>query len=330
MKNLLGIASVTCVLLLVTRSSAQPCSIRLELNDQVRVPFTFDANAKVVISAEGEVQWYKRGQLTYSCGPEGTKLDRRSFKKSVGLFGYLDPPVSSANDGELLAFTGTSYTEIGRSATINIGFGGQLILMVNDAWGADNSGAFSVTVGKVPLASDYDLVNEVIQHRGTLEFFSRNRFGDYMWSEHKDGRRGHSYVTASPIGMSRLTTKQVADILKTRIREIFPNTAVGSMGSEVKEGNIFTLVLNSRFAPKVRASAVGDYGFLFETLGSHPLKGTAYHGVFKDATGEYWLFQQGRGVRGEEMSRQTLNLGMAPSMWKIAAYNFRTILQSYR
>lgn len=310
----------------ITQASTASCAIRLELNASMVVPYQFRPNESVQVAATGTVTWYKHGAKQIESGPDGTKLDRVALRNEVGLLGYLYPPLVSANDGALLSSTDAGLALVGAKKQVKIGRSGNLTLLVNDSWGRDNSGVYVVTIGSEPPAPEKDIANTIEKGKGTVAFNFRKRYGNYMWSEHRDASKGHQYLTAISIGRLKMTPEEANTLLRKRVREVFPGTARGKSGDEVILGNIFTLVINTRLSPTVVTKTVTPYSFTFEALPGHILRGTATHGIFKDSTGEFYLFQQGRGVPNEPISQQIKNLDLAPTMWKAMAEKLQRLL----
>lgn len=313
--TLLALSALAATFPSLTSAQEQPVAIQLELNSAVVVPFKFPANSSVRVNASGRILWNVAENL--ACGPEG----------SPGASSFISPPLRSANRGALLAKSSRGYSLVGSSGSPSTGPDGVLELVVNDGYPIDNEGAFVAIVGNKPLEPDYDLASEVAKSDGKVKWNFRQRFGLYMWSERRDEKNGHSYLTISPINGPNIGRKAATELLKERIRDVFPGTAVGSQGGKVTLGNVFTLVVNAPLAPKVRTSAVGTYSFTFQTLPGHPLQGTATHGVFEDSSGQLYMFQQGRGVPNEKMAQQRFNLNVAPTMWQWAAENFGRLIR---
>lgn len=311
----------------ITQASTPSCAIRLELNASMVVPYQFRPNESVQVTATGNVTWYKHRAKQIESGPDGTKLDRVALRNEVGLLGYLYPPLVSANDGALLSSTDAGLALVGAKKQVKVGKTGLLKLRVNDAWGVDNSGVYVVTIGSEPPAPEKDIANTIEKGKGIVAFDFRKRYGNYMWSEHRDASKGHQYLTAISIGRLKMTPEEANTLLRKRVRDVFPGTASGKNGNEVTPGNIFTLVVNLNVVlPKVITKRVTPYSFTFEALPGHALRGTATHGIFKDSTGEFYLFQQGRGVPNEPISQQITNLDIAPTMWKAMAGKLRRLL----
>lgn len=142
---------------------------------------------------------------------------------------------------------------------------------------------------------------------------------------------GHSYLSFNSLGKSSLTPAQVMNAIKADPSSAFPYfNADGECGQRVRKGNEYSLNINvAGFKPienPVQVTDVGSYHFTFSTLPNHTLEGSATHGVFKDGTGELWLFQVGKGVANEATWKQELNYGVAEKMWSQMANNVKEMM----
>lgn len=206
---------------------------------------------------------------------------------------------------------------------------------------AKSSATIKITVsvkqlGEEPptLAADFDFAAYVKQHQGNVPFVFRREYGGSFWQS-DDGPRalttGHKYLSINPIGKSTLTAEAAARLLKANIEQVFPGNAKGVGGSDVVQGRVFAVKINdlTRYVvkPKVTVTRVTPYDFTFQTVpGTHPLKGTAIHGIFRDAIGELWMYQQGRGVTNEATALPLINYIFAKDMWIQMAGSFQNFL----
>ena len=195
---------------------------------------------------------------------------------------------------------------------------------------------------KPPLSAWYDLASYVKSNRGIVDFPFRelykaeikkqsNTFSLLWYSG--DYRQGHEYLAINSLGRHRMSPQAAMEILKANIEAVFPDQARGSHGSTVTLGNEFQLgvknPLGAVFPAFVSVKAMDDLSYTFETVpGKHPLRGTATFGIFKDGTGEMFLFQQGKGVMDEAKFRVFLNYMAPPEMWKEMAENLKSHLAS--
>lgn len=144
-------------------------------------------------------------------------------------------------------------------------------------------------------------------------------------------KTGHRYLSFNSLGKSSLTAEQVMNVIKADPNRVFPYfDAVGDCGQKVKKGNIFTLILTQFFGDKdearVEVTDVGTHHFTFTALPHHQLQGSATHGVFKDGSGELWLYQVGKGVVNETIPKQDINYIIAKFMWSHMAENVRDMM----
>lgn len=142
---------------------------------------------------------------------------------------------------------------------------------------------------------------------------------------------GHSYLSFNSLGKSPLTPAQVMNAIKADPGRAFPFfNADGECGSRVRRGNTYSLNISvAGYRPienPVRVTGLGSYHFTFSTLPGHTLQGSATHGVFKDRTGELWLFQVGKGVFNEDTLKQKFNCEVAEKMWSQMADNVRDMM----
>ena len=146
---------------------------------------------------------------------------------------------------------------------------------------------------------------------------------------------GHSYLSFNSLGKSPLTPGQVMGAIKADPSRAFPYFDVDSeCGPRIRKGKTYSLNLNldghTVLENPVQVTDVGSYHFTFTTLPGHTLQGSATHGVFKDKTGELWLFQVGNGVPNEDPLKQKFNYEVAEKMWSRMAENIKDMMPGIR
>ncbi len=165
------------------------------------------------------------------------------------------------------------------------------------------------------------LSNMVMAHNGDVSFSVRERFSrfgnrDYYF-QGTYGPEGHHYWSFSSLGRSRLNPAQIVELIRTNLDQVFPLMVVeGEQGQRVALNNILHLRgLEGVFGDiTVQVTKTTPY-FFTVTARDHILQGSATHGVFRDKTGELWLFHEGVGVPGELHVKQKANAWIASYMW---------------
>lgn len=141
--------------------------------------------------------------------------------------------------------------------------------------------------------------------------------------------KGHHYFTLNSLGKLNISPQQIINFIKRDPKIVFPYfDAKGSDGQSLVVGNSYLLFLSADglVLTENRVKVIQDtplYFTLEAVPGEHQLRGTATHGVFKDCTGELWLFHEGFGVENESEFLQKFNYLAADYMWSKMADNIR-------
>jgi hypothetical protein len=162
---------------------------------------------------------------------------------------------------------------------------------------------------------------EVIRSRGELSFSIRERFSyegnrDTFFVNGSNGS-GHHYWVFSSLGRNTaMSPAQIMFVIQQHLNFIFPLSPTDDNGQPV-----WALTLNQT----VHLAAGGDnevevtemtpYTFKFTAKPNHWLQGSAVHGVFRDKSGEVWLFQEGTGVPAEGRIKRNINAWIAWELW---------------
>lgn len=180
------------------------------------------------------------------------------------------------------------------------------------------------------LSYGYDLAS--VASNGTFPACIRscNHTG-HLWFE-GPAIGGHKYLALNSLGKSSLSAQDVMAVIKKNITTIFPYGAKGLDGPEVAIDRRFIvtwdLVLGESGYSNVKCTDDTSYHFTFTTIpGEHILRGYITFGVLKDACGELWLFQQGRGPADEGEGRAILNYTTAKYLWEKMADNVTKALE---
>ena len=176
-----------------------------------------------------------------------------------------------------------------------------------------------------------------IDNNGQYPGSIRDAFGDkdslMPYRELSEG--GHGHIILNSLGRPSSTPREIMELLKRDPGAVFPfGGAAGRNGKEIKTGNVFSLtilgVIDAAFgipSIDVEVTNTSEFHWTFKTTNLHPLEGTAIHGVFRDKSGETWLFQEGAGVEGENPWLQAVNNGAAPVMWRQMAKNIKELIR---
>lgn len=162
----------------------------------------------------------------------------------------------------------------------------------------------------------------VLAGNGEVPFSIRERFplppkySDYIFKVLPDTSNGHHYLALTRLGRSAKTPAQIMAIIMQDPDKVSPwFAAKGENGQRITMNNIYHLV-NAVGDNRVEVTRVTPYFFTFTALPGHLLQGSATHGVFRDKTGELYLFQEGIGVPGESSAKGYLNNWIASFMWR--------------
>jgi hypothetical protein len=66
---------------------------------------------------------------------------------------------------------------------------------------------------------------------------------------------------------------------------------------------------------QVEVTETTPFTFKFTAKPHHHLQGSVVHGVFRDKSGEVWLFEEGTGVPAEAGWRKEVNAWIAWELW---------------
>jgi hypothetical protein len=202
-----------------------------------------------------------------------------------------------------------------------------------------------VTCNPKFLAVRGEFTKKVLQNNGILPISVNEDLGSGIFTK-PTSSDGHHYLTINSLGKSKLTPEQVFGLMSQDLTKVFPYLDAKTPGTQsgaVKVGNTYDLT--SDFVPKeiktpmietpvtvtpflmpIKVIDVSKYYFTVEAFGAHILKGKATHGVFKDKTGELWLFHEGIGIKDENILLQSANYNMATLMWARMATNIKKIM----
>ncbi|MEN3334884.1 MAG: hypothetical protein V7641_4249 [Blastocatellia bacterium] len=146
----------------------------------------------------------------------------------------------------------------------------------------------------------------------------REQYGDQdsFFSAREPSEYGHNYESLNSLGKSRLSEEQAFEAVFGRgLDPVMPLvSAIGTSGQSITVGNRYNLRFAEYDMP-VEVVAKTKTSFTLKTLDGHPLAGTITHGIFKDRSGELWLYQRGNGVLGEPKPLQRANYLAARGMW---------------
>ncbi|HEV2860834.1 MAG TPA: hypothetical protein VGX48_07510 [Pyrinomonadaceae bacterium] len=141
---------------------------------------------------------------------------------------------------------------------------------------------------------------------------------------------GHHYLAFNYLGHN-LSPEQIWGRVTQAPDLFFPVTGVRARnGRAIAVGNEYDLLVGGAnrlaqpFEFPVVVTAATPYTFTFTTKDGHWLRGSATHGVVRDATGAVWLFQEGVGVRNEPEELQVMNYAAADSMWALMGHIVRS------
>jgi hypothetical protein len=165
-------------------------------------------------------------------------------------------------------------------------------------------------------------LNKVFTSKGQLSYSVRELLGDQFFRAETPGPRGHHYLNFTSLGRTALSPELIMGLITEDLGSVFPYfTPVGEYGQRVRVENKFLLTLPGRHSTghPVEVISTTPYTFTLQTLPGHPLQGTVTHGVFKDSTGEAWLFHEGIGVPGEATIQQQFNNRVARDIWPAMA-----------
>ena len=182
------------------------------------------------------------------------------------------------------------------------------------------------------IGSPGAFTQKVLAYNGRLPVSIRRLFGNRssigFLIQKPNKATGHHYVTLNSIGKLNFTTDQVMALIAQNPSRVFPFLdALGTNGQKLSVGNTYyltgTIFGFEVVKNPVKVTSVNRYTFTFTTQPGHKLQGSATHGLFIDATGEMWLFQEGVGVAGEDESLQEFTYGAANVMWGKMSENIK-------
>ncbi len=140
---------------------------------------------------------------------------------------------------------------------------------------------------------------------------------------------GHHYLTPNFVGKD-VDIDTAWKILSEHFSEIFPTNKVAGSSGPVGTGNQYNLVVGgvhtATFVFPVTVTAVSGHSFTLSARPEHWLRGSATHGIVKDADGNVWLYEEGVGVPNEPLALQAMNYDIADAMWARMAANIRARL----
>lgn len=186
-----------------------------------------------------------------------------------------------------------------------------------------------------PRRLDFDFPALVLQGQGRLTFSVRKEFGDsdnLFGAKAPNTAEGHRYFSLNSLGRSGLSPAQVMGAIMKDLNSVFPMEARDMCGMGVEVGNRFNLHIEYKgheFRPNyVEVTDKTPYYFTVATLpDNHTFKGELTHGIFRDSTGELWMFQDGMGVSGQESVGQIIaNDAAAFVLWKIMAGKVKDLM----
>ena len=160
---------------------------------------------------------------------------------------------------------------------------------------------------------------------------------DHVWVVGSESPEGHKYLALNSLGHPTKPPEDIGRLLQENIGEVFPLGATDSSDQpqKVEQGAIFKLpgiglqhslrfIRDGNF---VQTTHTSDLSWTFQTVpGQHNFEGTVDFGVCRDVTGEQWLFQEGRGVQGEEGMKQSINNSAARLLWKEMSENAKELI----
>lgn len=162
----------------------------------------------------------------------------------------------------------------------------------------------------------------VLASNGEVPFSIREKFpvppkySYYLFHVLPDTSSGHHYLSLTRLGRSSKTPAQIMAVIMQDPDKVSPwFAAKGVNGQHVTLNNIYHLV-NAVGNNPVKVTRVTPYFFTLTALPGHMLQGSATHGVFRDKTGELYLYQEGIGVPGESSAKGYLNNWIASFMWR--------------
>lgn len=210
---------------------------------------------------------------------------------------------------------------------------------------------------KPDITPGFDFAKYIGDRKGSVDFAMKDLFSNELRPGNiyrvGIGSSGHNYVAINLVakGIRRvpafnLLKEKVSDIFPLgvmdgdgrssprplakgveymltadRLRAILTQVGTGPLGSAIAA--LLPFVDNN----KVRVTAITDYDITFEAIpGEHVLRGTATHGLFEDAAGDLYMYQQGRGIEAENPLRAGANILGADPLWMLFAHRLAQTL----
>jgi hypothetical protein len=163
---------------------------------------------------------------------------------------------------------------------------------------------------------------EVIERKGEVSFSVRERFSyegnrDTIFENGSNGS-GHHYWVFSSLGRSTaMSPAQITAAIKQNLAFIFPLLPTDDEGQPIRSLKLNeTIHLGTVVGDnEVEVTEMTPFTFKFTAKSNHSLQGSAVHGVFRDKSGELWLFQEGTGVPTERGWRKGVNAWIAWELW---------------
>lgn len=173
------------------------------------------------------------------------------------------------------------------------------------------------------FTSDYAasgaFTQEVLAGQGQLGYSIRERFPanrDSVFRSKLSGVNGHHYWSLTSLGRSAKPPEQIMRVIMQDPDKVFTAFAAhGEHGQRVTMGNVYHLTNDFGDNP-VQVTNTTPYYFTLTTLPGHMLQGSATHGIFRDSTGELWMFQEGVGVPGEPITKRYITAQIAHLIWR--------------
>lgn len=197
--------------------------------------------------------------------------------------------------------------------------------------------SLSSTVANTQNTTKQTLAETVTQYSGQLPYSIKEKVenSDHIFISTTPSASGHSYISLNSLGKYKLCPDDIMGAIMIDPSPHFPLLdATSYHGQEIKLGNVYSLNINikgyefEKLGNPVKVTAIDKYYFTFSTLPGHFLQGSATHGIFRDSSGELWLFQEGRGVPNESKSLQEANYVIAKHLWEKMANNVHSFIEN--
>ena len=162
-------------------------------------------------------------------------------------------------------------------------------------------------------------------------------------TSHFDQSVPHDYLILNSLGRSPLTPTQVVRRMKEDWDKVFLGGATGQQGggNRVYVGQVFRLPgpsriegswadlqVRVRWGNYVEVVGITATTVTVETKRDHLLTGQVENGVFRDSTGELWLYNKGTGYDWER--QRIINYALAPVLFRGMALKVIELIGSER